>query len=177
MKVELYGDGKVLCLTGEVEWSDPAHVAAALNDAKGKDLAIYISSPGGYTTAAWSTYDLIRSYSGYVTTVAVGDCHSAAATFLLQAGDHRTMTQHSLLMWHEGSLTTSDDSWSSAEAWVRASREEHLRVVEFMLKIVRGAKPKTSAAQLRKKIQSDWILNAEEALEWGLIDEILTVLP
>ena len=172
MKVELHGDGKVLCLTGEIQCEDPPYLAAALNDAGRKDLVIYIASPGGYTTAAWSMHDLIRGYPGWVTTIAAGDCHSAAATFLLQAGDTRLMTRHSLLMWHEGSMSTSEESWSSAEAWVRASREEHLRTVEFMLKIVRVAKPKTSAAQLRKKIQSDWILNAEEALEWGLIDEV-----
>ena len=177
MKVELYGDGKVMSLTGEVECNDPPYVAAALTDAKGKDLTIYIASPGGYTTPAMAVYDLIRSHTGWVTTVATGDCYSAAAEYLLQAGDHRMMTNHTLIMLHEGTVDKSEGSWASTEAWLKIERMQRDRGYQFMIEVIRKAKPKTSMAQMKKMFQSDWILNADEALEWGLIDEILTVLP
>lgn len=176
MKVELY-DNRVLSLTGEIECDDPPLMAAALHGAKGKNIRMYISSTGGVVTAAWAMYDLIRAYPGWVTTVAVGDCHSASATFLLQAGDHRTMTQHSVLVFHEGTPGGCHDSWSNAKAWISVDTLQHVQAYKFLLDIIRKVKPQFTEKELTRKMQSDWILTAEEALEWGLIDEILTVLP
>ena len=177
MKINVFNDCRVISLTGEIVCEDPPLLASALHDAKRKDIVVYIASPGGYTTPAMAIYDLFRAYPGYVTTVAVGDCFSAAAEFLLQAGDHRMATVHTLIMLHEGTVDKQEGPWPSVEAWMKLEKLQREKGYQFVLEILQKKKPIMTMARLKKMLQSDWILTAEEALEWGLIDEILTTLP
>jgi ATP-dependent Clp protease protease subunit len=135
----------------------------------GEPIEIVFNSPGGSVFAGWMLFDVIRGLSraGHpVTTIAQGMAASMAG-ILLQAGDVRVIGAESYLMLHEvstgaiGKVSEIQDTAKLAERLTRQACEVFAR------------KSTLSAEELYERMsRRDLWLQAEEALELGLVDEI-----
>lgn len=135
----------------------------------GCDITFVINSPGGAVVAGMALFDELKrlSRAGHkITTVAQGWAASMGGV-LLQAGDHRVMTEGSSLLIHEASFGAAG-SFSKVEdmvEWVRKMQERILTIFEERASVTR----KTIERNWRRK---DWWLNPQESLKYGFIDEV-----
>lgn len=124
-------------------------------------INIIMNCTGGSVMHGFAIYDTIRRMESPVHITVVGHCYSMAS-YLLQAADVRRMAPNSVLMIHygQGSYTQFDKQCDK-------------RLFEILLDRIREKNPDFSSARLNKMLLKDTYLWAEEALELGLIDEIV----
>ena len=134
-----------------------------------RDIQIYINSPGGSFTALTAIYDTMRFIQPDVQTVCLGQAASAAA-ILLAAGTpgKRFALQNSRILIHQPS-TEGGGQASDVEIQAR----EVMRMRSLLEQMLADHSNRT-LEQVGKDIERDKILTAEEALEYGLIDRVLT---
>ncbi|MCX6968605.1 MAG: ATP-dependent Clp protease proteolytic subunit [Verrucomicrobia bacterium] len=138
-----------------------------MQDAK-KDISIYINSPGGSVTAGLAIYDTMQFITCDVNTYCMGMAASMGAV-LLCAGTKgkRFALQNSDIMIHQ----------VSGGAQGQASDVE--RQVEFMFKLkkrlngILSLHTGKSIEQVNKDADRDYYMTAEEAKEYGLVDEVV----
>lgn len=133
------------------------------------DISLYINSPGGSITALLAIYDTMRFVRPDVSTLCLGQACSAAAV-LLAAGapGKRYALRHSRMLLHQPAAS-GEGQGSDIEVQAR----EILRVretVEQVLAKHTGRPPE----QVRRDTDRDLILDADEAVAYGLVDEIIT---
>ncbi len=134
-----------------------------------RDITMYINSPGGSFTALTAIYDTMQYVRPDIQTVCMGQASSAAAV-LLAAGTagKRMALPNARILIHQPSVEGGYGSGSDIEIQAR----EILRIrtqLEEMLSRHTGR----TMEEVRKDIERDKFLTAEEAKEYGLIDEIL----
>ena len=135
-----------------------------------RTISLYINSPGGSLTAMTAIYDTMQFVKPEIETTCVGQAASAAAV-LLAAGSpgKRAALPHSRILIHqpstEGGYGQTSDMEIQANEIIR-QREQ----LEEMLARHSGR----SVEQVRTDIERDRFLSAEDAREYGLIDEIIT---
>ncbi|WP_329262858.1 ATP-dependent Clp protease proteolytic subunit [Actinoallomurus sp. NBC_01490] len=135
-----------------------------------RTISLYINSPGGSLTAMTAIYDTMQFVKPDIETTCVGQAASAAAT-LLAAGSpgKRAALPHARILIHqphtEGGYGQTSDLEIQAKEIIR-QREE----LEEMLSRHSGR----PVEQVRADIERDRFLTAQEAREYGLIDEIIT---
>ena len=135
----------------------------------GKDIFIYINSPGGSVYAGYGIYDTIQYISSDVNTICTGMAASMAAV-LLVAGTKgkRTALKHSRVMIHQplgGAQGQASDIEITAREILKVKREIHTIIADH-------------SGQPYEKVVADgdrdfW-MTAEEAREYGMIDQVLT---
>ncbi len=134
-----------------------------------KDIHLYINSPGGSITAGMAIYDTMQFIKPSVSTIAVGMAASMGA-FLLTAGakGKRFALPNSEVMIHQP-LGGTQGQASDIEIHAR-------RIVEMKKKLNQILSERTgqSLKKIEKDTDRDNFLSAEEAKEYGLIDEIIT---
>jgi ATP-dependent Clp protease, protease subunit len=135
-----------------------------------RDITIYINSPGGSFTALTAIYDTMQYVRPDIQTVCMGQAASAAAV-LLAAGTpgKRMALPNSRIIIHQPATEGGYGQGSDIEIQAR----EILRMrtlLEEMISKHTGRTPE----QVRKDIDRDKILTAEEAKDYGLVDQILT---
>jgi len=134
-----------------------------------RDIQIYINSPGGSYTAMTAIYDTMQFVKPQVQTVCLGQAASAAAV-LLAAGTpgKRFALPHSRILIHqpytEGGGQGSDIEIQANEI-IRMRKE-----MEGILALHTGR----SVEQIEKDIERDNILTAVKAVEYGVIDSVIT---
>jgi ATP-dependent Clp endopeptidase proteolytic subunit ClpP len=145
----------------------------------GCDIEIQFNSPGGEVIAGLALFDFIqtvRAAGHHVTTSTIGYAASMAGV-LLQAGDKRVMGAESWLMLHEASFG-SQGKTSEVEdrvEWIKRVQDRFLNIFADRCK---GANPETATKALKKaQIKTKWTrtdfwVDSDEALAYGLIDEI-----
>lgn len=126
-------------------------------------IHIVINCQGGDTGHGLAVYDAIRMVPTQVHITVIGHCYSIAA-WILQAGDVRRMSPNSSLMIHHGQ--------GRKDAF---EKEQDRRCSELLLKRIREKHPNYTEARLDKLLLKDTYLFPEEALELGLIDEVVGV--
>jgi ATP-dependent Clp protease protease subunit len=133
-----------------------------------RDISIYINSPGGSFTAMTAIYDTMQFVRPEIQTVCLGQAASAAAV-LLAGGTpgKRFALPNARLLIHQPS-TEGGGQGSDIEIQAR----EILRMRAQMEGILSKHSGKTTA-EIRKDIERDKILDAEEAKAYGLIDDII----
>ncbi|MCZ9345772.1 ATP-dependent Clp protease proteolytic subunit, partial [Streptomyces sp. TRM76130] len=135
-----------------------------------RDISIYINSPGGSFTALTAIYDTMQYVKPDVQTVCMGQAASAAAV-LLAAGTpgKRMALPNARVLIHQPYSETGRGQVSDLE--IAANEILRMRTqLEEML-----AKHSTQAIdKIREDIERDKILTAEDALSYGLIDQIIT---
>ncbi|MEV7011262.1 ATP-dependent Clp protease proteolytic subunit [Streptosporangium sp. NPDC051022] len=133
-----------------------------------RDISIYINSPGGSFTAMMAIYDTMQFVRPEIQTVCLGQAASAAA-ILLAGGTpgKRFALPNARMLIHQPS-TEGGGQGSDIEIQAR----EILRMRSQMETILARHSGKT-AADVRKDIERDKILDAEEAKAYGLIDDII----
>ncbi|MEV4249264.1 ATP-dependent Clp protease proteolytic subunit [Streptosporangium canum] len=133
-----------------------------------RDISVYINSPGGSFTAMMAIYDTMQFVRPEIQTVCLGQAASAAAILLAggTAGKRFALPNARMLI-HQPS-TEGGGQGSDIEIQAR----EILRMRSQMETILARHSGKTPA-EVRKDIERDKILDAEEAKAYGLIDDII----
>jgi ATP-dependent Clp protease protease subunit len=134
-----------------------------------KDIAIYINSPGGSITALLAIYDTMEFIKCDVQTICMGQAASAAAV-LLAAGTKgkRLALPNSRVLLHQPSGGAEGQSVD-----IEIQAREILRMRDMLDEIL-ASKTGQSVERIRKDTDRDFILSAQEALDYGLIDAIIT---
>ncbi|HEY0473673.1 MAG TPA: ATP-dependent Clp protease proteolytic subunit [Kribbella sp.] len=137
-----------------------------------RDISIYINSPGGSFTALTAIYDTIRYIKPDVQTVCLGQAASAAAV-LLAAGTpgKRLALPNSRIIIHQPA--TEGTYGQSSDIEIQAN--EILRLRALLEQMIAEASGK-SREDVSRDIERDKFLTAEQAIEYGLIDDILQSL-
>jgi len=137
-----------------------------------RDISIYINSPGGSFTALTAIYDTIRYIKPDVQTVCLGQAASAAAV-LLAAGTpgKRLALPNSRIIIHQPA--TEGTYGQSSDIEIQAN--EILRLRALLEKMLAEASGK-SHEEVSRDIERDKFLTADQAIEYGLIDDILQTL-
>jgi ATP-dependent Clp protease protease subunit len=133
-----------------------------------RDISIYINSPGGSFTALTAIYDTMQFIRPEIQTICMGQAASAAAV-LLAAGTpgKRLALPNSRMLIHQP-YTEGGGQGSDIEIQAR----EILRMRDMMEQMIVRHSNRT-ADQVRKDIERDKILTAEDAVEYGLIDQVV----
>jgi ATP-dependent Clp protease protease subunit len=136
-----------------------------------RDIIMYINSPGGSFTAMTAIYDTMQFIRPQIQTVCLGQAASAAAV-LLAAGTpgKRMALPNSRVLIHQPS---SGDSGRGQASDIEIQAKEIMRLREWLEEAL-SKHSNRSAEQVKKDIDRDNILTAPEALEYGLIDQVLT---
>lgn len=133
-----------------------------------KDINLYINSPGGSVTAGLAIYDTMQFIRPDVTTICVGMCASMGA-LLLTAGakGKRFALPNSRILIHQPSGGMQGQATD-----VRIHAEELIRIRELTSQIL-AKHTGQSLAQIELDVERDRYLGADQAKEYGLIDEVI----
>ena len=134
-----------------------------------RDILMYINSPGGSFTSLMAIYDTMQYVRPEITTVCLGQAASAAAV-LLAAGapGKRLAVPNARILIHQPATEGIYGQVSDLE--IQAAEISRMRkLLEATLAKHSGRTPE----QVRQDIERDKILTAEEAKEYGIIDEII----
>lgn len=135
----------------------------------GKDISIYINSPGGSVYAGYGIYDTMQFITSEVSTICTGIAASMASVLLVSgAKGKRFALQHSRVMIHQP-LGGVQGQASDIEITAR----EILKVRKELYTIISEHSGKPYEIVERDSDRDFW-MNAEEAKEYGMIDAILT---
>jgi ATP-dependent Clp protease protease subunit len=137
-----------------------------------RDISIYINSPGGSFTALTAIYDTIRYIKPDVSTVCLGQAASAAAV-LLAAGTpgKRFALPNSRIIIHQPA--TEGTYGQSSDIEIQAN--EILRLRALLEKMIADSSGK-AIEEVSRDIERDKFLTAEQAVEYGLIDQVFESL-
>jgi ATP-dependent Clp protease protease subunit len=137
-----------------------------------RDIEIYINSPGGSFTALTAIYDTMRYIKPDVRTVCLGQAASAAAV-ILAAGTKgkRLALPNSRILIHQPA--TEGGCGQSSDIEIQA--KEILRIRALMEQMLAEDTGRTTE-EVSRDIERDKYLTAEQALDYGIIDEVLTSL-
>jgi ATP-dependent Clp protease protease subunit len=133
-----------------------------------KDISVYINSPGGSITAGLAIYDTMQFVKPAISTICIGQAASMAAV-LLAAGTQgkRFALPNSRIMIHQ--------PWGGFQgqaADVDIQAKEILRLREMLNKIL-VAHTGQDADKIERDTDRDFIMTAEAALDYGLIDQVI----
>ena len=133
-----------------------------------RDIMLYINSPGGSFTALTAIYDTMQFVRPDIMTICLGQAASAAA-IILTGGTKgkRYALENSRILLHQPS---SEGGGQGSDIEIQAAEIMRMRgLLETML----ATHSSRSVEQIAKDIDRDKILTAAEAVEWGLIDQVL----
>lgn len=136
-----------------------------------KDIMLYINSPGGVITAGMAIYDTMNHIRSDVSTICVGEAASMGA-FLLSAGTpgKRLSLPHSRIMIHQplgGAKGQATDIEIQAAEIIRIKKEMNTLMAKHCNRPVED---------LERDTERDNYMSAQEAVEYGLIDKVITKL-
>lgn len=131
------------------------------------DISLYINSPGGSVTAGMAIYDTMQYIKPQVRTVCIGMAASMGA-FLLMAGEKgkRLALPNAEVMIHQplgGAQGQATDVQIRAE-WLLKTKK---KMTEMMAEMTGQ-----SLKKMQSDVERDYFMSAEEALKYGIIDEI-----
>ena len=133
-----------------------------------RDISLYINSPGGDINSLFAIYDTMQYIKPDITTICFGQAASAAAV-LLAAGTKgkRLALPHSRILIHQ--------PYAGAEGQVSdielASRE--IQRLKTQLEEVLARHTGQSAEKVHDDTDRDFVMTAEEAMDYGVIDEVI----
>ncbi len=134
-----------------------------------KDISLYINSPGGSITAGMGIYDTMQFIRPDVSTICIGQAASMAA-LLLAAGakGKRFSLPHARVLIHQPSLGGLSGQATDIDIQAR----EILRMREITNNILVRHTGRT-LERIEKDVERDYIMIAEQAKEYGIIDQII----
>ncbi|MBF1677922.1 MAG: ATP-dependent Clp protease proteolytic subunit [Scardovia wiggsiae] len=134
-----------------------------------RDVILYINSPGGSMTAMTAIYDTMQYIKPDVQTVCLGQAASAAA-ILLAAGTKgkRLMLPNARVLIHQPAM--GQDYGKATEIEIQA--KELLRMREWLEETL-ARHTGQDVERIRRDIETDTILTAEQAKEYGMVDAVL----
>ena len=136
-----------------------------------RDIIMYINSPGGSFTAMTAIYDTMQYISPQVSTVVLGQAASAASV-LLAAGapGKRLALPNARILMHQPAVGESGHGQASD---IEIQAAEILRMRTWLEETM-ARHTGQDVAKVNKDIDRDKILSAQEALDYGIVDQVLT---
>jgi len=134
-----------------------------------RDINIYLNSPGGDITALFAIYDTMSYIKPDITTICFGQAASAAAV-LLAAGtpDKRLALPHARILLHQPYAQSQGQATD-----IELAAKEILRMRELLEQILADHTGQP-IDKIHDDTDRDFVLTAEEAKEYGIIDEVIT---
>lgn len=134
-----------------------------------RDISLYVNSPGGSAYAGMAIYDTVQYVKPDVRTTCVGMGMSAAAMILCGgAAGKRSALPNAKIMIHQGSA-----GFRGTPADIEIHAQEVLAMRERMAEVI-AAHTGRELEQVMRDIDRDRFLTPQEAVDYGLIDEIVT---
>lgn len=136
-----------------------------------KDIMLYINSPGGSVTAGFAIYDTMQHIRADVSTICLGQAASMGA-FLLSSGTKgkRLALPHSRVLIHQplgGAQGQATD--------IEIQAAEIIRIKKSLNEIL-AQNTGQSIKKIEKDTDRDYIMTPDEALEYGMIDKVITAV-
>ena len=162
---------RIIILSGEIN-DDSANIVIAellyLDSISNDDISIYINSPGGSITSGMAIYDTMNLIKSDVSTICVGMAASMAA-FLLSCGKKgkRYCLPNSEVMIHQ---PLGGVNGQATEIDIVAKRIINLR---SKINSILAKNTKRNIKQIEKDTDRDYYMDANTALDYGIIDKIL----
>ena len=137
-----------------------------------KDIQLYINNPGGSVTAGWAVYDTMQYIKCDVSTICLGLAASFGA-FLLAGGAHgkRMALPNSEIMIHQPAIHGNGIQGPASDIKIMS---DYMQKSRQRLNRVLAVNTGRSEEEIARDTERDNFMSAEEALEYGLIDSILT---
>jgi ATP-dependent Clp protease protease subunit len=136
-----------------------------------RDIIMYINSPGGSFTAMTAIYDTMMFIRPQIQTVCLGQAASAAAVLLAAGAPGKRMAlPNSRVLIHQ---PATGDAGRGQASDIEIQAKEIMRLRTWLEETISKHSNK-SVEEVNRDIDRDKILTAPEALEYGLIDQVLT---
>jgi ATP-dependent Clp protease protease subunit len=134
-----------------------------------KDINIYINSPGGDLTALFAIYDTLQFIRNDIATICLGQAASAAAV-LLAAGTQgkRLALPHARVLLHQPYGATG----YAQAADIELAAKEIMRMRDLLEEII-SRHTGQPVERVHKDTDRDFVMSADEAREYGIIDEVI----
>ena len=163
---------RIIFLVGEIEQHMANLVVAQLlfleSEDPNKDIHLYINSPGGVVSAGLAIYDTMRFIKPDVSTLCIGQAASAGALLLCSGAKgkrhclpHATVMIHQVLGGYQGQ--GSD---------IEIHAKETMRIGALVNQIIADNTGKPTSV-IKKDTDRDRFMSADEAKEYGIIDQVL----
>ncbi len=151
-------------ITGE---TDSRHLLLALDTISHDQITINITSPGGELDTTFLFYDTMKLVQSPIITI--GEYCASAAAILLAAGGKRYLYPHAKVMLHlpAGQMGGDARDWEIQHKQMQSYKN---KIVDILIEC--GAKK--SKDEILNDIDRDYWMDAKEAIEYGLADDILT---
>ena len=165
-------ENRIVFLIGEISYQRAAEIIMKMlyldNLKRNTEISLYINSPGGSVDDTMAIYDTIRFVSSPVATFCIGRAQSGAAV-ILAAGTKgkRHALEHAKIMLHQpwGGVT-------GQAADIKIQAEEILKA-KTMINELLAKHSGQPVEKIAEESERDRYMTAEEALQYGLIDEVL----
>jgi ATP-dependent Clp protease protease subunit len=135
-----------------------------------RDISLYINSPGGSITAGLAVYDTIQFIRNDVTTICIGQAASMAAVLLAAgSGKKRFALPHARILIHQPWMSGLQGQATDIDIHAR----ELLRIRTILNKIL-AKHASQPLERVEKDVERDYIMTADQAKEYGIIDEVIS---
>ena len=162
---------RIIILTGEIN-DNVANIVVGqllyLDSLNHNDISLYLNTPGGSITAGMAIYDTMNFIKSDVSTICLGMCASMGA-FLLSSGTigKRYCLPNSEVMIHQ---PLGGASGQATEIKIAA---EHILKIRNKVNNILAKNTNKDIETIERDTERDNYLDAKEALEYGIIDQIL----
>ena len=173
---ELLLENRIVFLVGEINHASASRVMMQMlyleNQRRNQEINFYINSPGGVVDDTLALYDTMRFLSSPIATYCIGRAYSGGSV-LLTAGTsgRRFILPHAKVMIHQpyGGITGQAED-------IRLQAEQIIKSKQTLIDIIAkhtGQPPE----RVREDSERDKYFDAQEAKDYGLVDEVLTEPP
>jgi len=164
---------RIIMLSGEIDDAVASSVVAQLLFLEAqdpdKDIYFYINSPGGVITSGFSIFDTMNYIKPDIVTICIGQAASMGA-FLLASGSEgkRYALPNARIMIHQ---PLGGAQGQATDILIQA---EEIKRLKDTLNTILAQKTGKKVKQIEKDTDRDNFMSAQEAVEYGLIDKVLT---
>jgi len=173
---ELLLENRIVFLVGEINQASASRVMMQMlyleNQRRNQEINFYINSPGGAVDDTLALYDTMRFLSSPIATYCIGRAYSGGSV-LLTAGTagRRFILPHAKVMIHQpyGGITGQAED-------IRLQAEQIIKSKQTLIDIISKHTGQTPE-RVREDSERDMYFDAQEAKDYGLVDEVLTEPP
>lgn len=138
----------------------------------GKEIVLYINSPGGSVQDGLAVYDLLRLLKSPIRTVCIGTCASMGAIIFL-AGNKREMMSHGKIMIHDPAFGGNHEMGGKKPHEIQTELDDLNRCRQSLATIISERTGK-DIEEVYKVTANDTYYNPQEAIEFGLATDVIT---
>ncbi|HCT43888.1 MAG: ATP-dependent Clp protease proteolytic subunit [Phycisphaerae bacterium] len=173
---ELLLENRIVFLVGEINHASASRVMMQMlyleNQRRNQEINFYINSPGGVVDDTLALYDTMRFLSSPIATYCIGRAYSGGSV-LLTAGTkgRRFILPHAKVMIHQpyGGITGQAED-------IKLQAEQIIKSKQILIDIIAKHTGQT-AERVREDSERDMYFDAQQAKDYGLVDEVLTEPP